>query len=248
MSTLLRTSIRLFRRTLPLLFIAQITILTGCDNTTIFNDDFSADAVGSAPSESPAGAPAGDQVYMSDVDQLSWQVVNNNFFDAAGSNSLQYSNIAVALWQRYLGMISENTNIPSNGRLLAIASGRPSLSASGSGLDIWFGDGHFGTMCGLRFKNGVLYKKTGNTSHQTIGSYTNNVNHVLIFNVDKATDICTISVIAQGVTTDSGPINMWAPAVSDTTRPSLYYNYYQDVSSTSKYFVDSVSISYGVPE
>lgn len=145
-------------------------------------------------------------------------------------------------------MILVNINILLNGCLLVIVFGWFSLLVFGFGLDIWFGDGYFGIMCGLCFKNGVFYKKIGNIFYQIIGSYINNVNYVLIFNVDKVIDICIILVIVQGVIIDLGLINMWVSAVFDIICFSLYYNYYQDVLSILKYFVDFVSISYGVFE
>ncbi|MCG8317501.1 MAG: hypothetical protein MI976_30155 [Pseudomonadales bacterium] len=233
--------------TLTVLF--AMTVLSGCGATSIFKDDFSADAIGSPPAQFPAGNPAGDEIYMSDSGLSgSFEIVHNAFFSASGGNSLRYSNLSVPLYHRYLGLMSTTSTIPSDGRIRAIISGRPSLSNSGSGLQIWLGNTHFGSMCSVRLKNGNLYRQNSFGSYVLMGSYSNNTNHLLTFNVDKETGTCQISTTQNGTTTNSGSFAMQNPSIADTSRPTLYYFYYEDLSGSGTYFINSTTISYTVPE
>jgi len=230
----LRTSI-----TLVVMVIAA-SALGGCATGTLFRANFDADAVGALPNTSPPGAPVGDFIYLSDPTGTPGQITVVNSA-ALSSKSLQYANIDIPVFYRYVGFMSTEEMLGANQKFRAIWNGRLDLATNSSALDIWVGDGHFSSLAAIRFKNGQVLLRTSDTpTYENIGSYSESQNHVVTITVDKATQKYSVVMIPGSVL--SGWRTVLHPAALSTDRPTIYFHFSENASSSGKYVVDNVLI------
>jgi hypothetical protein len=215
-------------------------ILSGCATGPLFRANFDADAVGAQPNTSPPGAPVGDFIYLSDPTGTPGQVTVVNS-SALSSKSLQYSNIDIPVYYRYVGFMATEEVLGAQQKFRAMWNGRLDLANNSSALDIWLGDGHFSSLAAIRFKNGQVLLRTSDTpTYETIGSYSESQNHVVTITIDKATQKYSIVMIPGSV------LSGWKPvlhtAALSTDRPTIYFHFSENASSSGKYVVDNVLI------
>jgi hypothetical protein len=217
-----------------------LAMAVGCASGPLFNANFDADAVGSLPNTDPPGQPAGDEIYFVDANQASMQVTVVNSA-ALGSKSLQYSNANVPVYSRYIGFISKSEALGANQKFRAAWDGRVDLDSNGSALNILLGDPHFIPFAEMRFKDGqVLLRTTLADTYEPIGPYDESQNHAVFITIDKSTQKYSIVMVPGSVT--SGWRTVLVPEALDTNRPSLYFYYSENKSSSGKYVVDKVAI------
>jgi hypothetical protein len=173
--------------------------LGACASGTLFRADFDADALGSLPDTTPPGNPTGDVIYVSDPTNALGQlaVVNSG---ALASKSVQYSNVNVPVYSRFVGFMSKEEVLPANQKFRALWAGRANLDPSGSPLDIWLGDSHFKALAAMRLENGQVRLRTSNAppQYENIGSYSESENHAVFITIDKGTQQYSI-VMFPGV-------------------------------------------------
>jgi hypothetical protein len=177
--------IQLRRRTPAILvMLAWFELLNACATSKLFHANFDADSVGAPPATNPPGLPIGDQIWVADQSDLT--VVQS---PELNSKAVSYRNLNLGLWQRYVGFFSQTTAMPANQQFRASWNGRIDLTSTGSGLEIWLGDGHFAPIAAFRFKNGQVRLQTSGGSsptYETIGSYNESETHTVFITVDRA--------------------------------------------------------------
>lgn len=240
----MNTWVQLGTRTPAILVVlACFELLNACATSTLFRAKFDADSVGAPPATNPPGPPSGDQIWIADPTDLT--VVQS---PELNSKAVSYRNLNLDSWQRFVGFFSQTSVIPANQGFRAIWAGRIYLPATGSGLEVWLGDGHFGGIAAFRFKGGNILLKTSsgsNPTYETIGSYYDSVTHTVIISVDKATAKYSLGIFqSQGPFVGSG----WRPVLSteamNTSTPTLYFWYYEEgKSGAGNYVVDDISIT-----
>jgi hypothetical protein len=157
---------------------------------------------------------------------------------------VSYQNLDLSIPQRFVGFFSATTALPANQKFRARWNGRIDLTAAGSGLEVWLGDGHFGQIADFRFKNGEVRLKTSGGSsptYETIGTYNESESHTALITVDKAAGQYSLVIIPGSV------LSGWRPVLSSeavkTSNPTLYFHYYEEGKhGTGKYVVDNILI------
>ena len=220
-----------------------IALCSGC-GSAILRDDFDADALNQPPAESPPGDPVGDLVYLSSPSSGSAVVVSAPA--GLSGRSLEYRNVNVPTYNRYLGFVGKEIT-PSSVEYWAAWVGIPQLSNAASALDVWIGNSHFLALGGIRFNNGQIFRQAAGSSYVPIGTYTPGQRHTVIIKVDKAAQTYVISVFG-GQSVSTGTQTVLNPGALSTLRPSVYFWFSEESSSTSKYVIDDITITEACPE
>ena len=223
--------------------------LNAC-GSRLFYDNFNSDAVGNPPHSSPPGSPTGDFIYLSAPASLTPQpvkVVNGAGFSG---NSLQYSNVNIPLYHRYVGFMSKEIT-PASQHYWAVWNGLLNLSTNSSHLDVWFGDSHFSPMAQLRFKDGQILLQTSTgaaPSFTSLGTYSAGFRHSIIIKIDKNTSTYALSIFPVGGSVmSSGSRPILTPSALSTLRPTLYMWFGEDAHSNGTYTVDNVVLTESCP-
>ena len=210
-------------------------VLNGCATSTLFHADFDADSIGAPPATNPPGLPSGDQIWVGDESDLI--VVQS---PELNSKAASYRNLNLSLPQRYVGFFSQTTQMPANQKFRASWNGRIDLTSTGSGLEVWLGDGHFGAIADFRFKDGQVHLKTSG-GYETIGNYNESETHTVFITVDKSVAQYSLVIIPGSVLSGWRPV--LSTSVMNTSTPTLYFYYYEDgKSGAGKYVVDNIII------
>lgn len=227
-----------FRRSAAL--VLTMLALASCASGTLFRANFDADTPGALPDTTPPGAPTGDTIYVSDpTNTLAQLVVVNS--GALASKSVRYSNVNVPVPSRLVGFISKEEALPAGQKFRAIWVGRADLSASGSPLDIWFGDSHFKALAAMRLHNGQVQLRTSNApQYENIGTYSESENHTVIITVDKGAQQYSIVMTPNSVLSGWRPV--LDPSALATNRPTLYFHFGEAASSSARYEADNIVI------
>lgn len=217
-------------------------LVAGCGSTPIFRANFDSDPVGGLPNENPPGAPANDLIWTA-AGSLPGVVTVVNSGELSTRN-LRYANVNVPLWNRYLGFVSAEVTLAPDKSFFAYWNGHIVDDPSGSGLDIWLGDGHFAVIALLRFKNGTISVRTGTNDFEQVGSYVSGTDHFILLRVDKSSGMYTFSFLpARGQNFAVGPRPVLSSTALNTSRPTLYAYYSEDLNGSGKYFFDNITIS-----
>lgn len=227
-----------------MIVVCALTVLCSACGSAILRDDFDADPLNQPPAESPPGNPVGDLVYLSSPSSGSAVVVPAP--STLSGRSLEYRNVAVAGFSRFLGFIGREIT-PSSVEYWAAWNGIPDLSSDASALDIWIGTSHFLAIGGIRLKDGTVLRRTGPETYVPIGSYTPGRRHTVVIKVDKTAETYLISVIGNQ-TASTGTQPVLNTGALGTLRPSVYFLYSDDASSDSKYVIDDMIITEACPE
>ncbi len=216
--------------------------LGACATGKLFHADFNADSVGAPPAKNPPGVPSGDQIWTGDQPSGTELTVVQSA--ELNSKAASYRNLNLSTAQRFVGFFSQTTPLPANQKFRAWWNGRIDLTSTGSGLEVWLGDGHFGQIADFRFKDGnVRLKTSGGSSptYETIGTYNESETHTVFITVDKAAAQYSLVIIPGSV------LSGWRPVLSTevmkTSTPTLYFYYYEDGKyGAGKYVVDNILI------
>ncbi len=228
--------------------ILSLMLLFGCSK--LFYANFDADITGDLPQNSPPGAPDDDLIWSAiPVPADGLQVVMDPVFS---SKALEYSNVNTPLYQRYIGFFSKEGNIADNGNIYTYWSGVLDLPASGSGLRVWLGNGHFAPIAELRFKGNNISVRVSpygqDEEFEQIGTYSPDRAHFVLINVNKADATFRISFLQGGNNSSIGPLPVLDTTALSTSRPTLYMYYDEAGGSTGRYVIDEVTISKKEPE
>lgn len=222
--------------------------LSACGSTRIFHADFDADTPGRLPAENPPGAPAGDLIWTS-AGSASTRVLAVADGAPFSNKSLRYFNADVPAYQRFVGFFSGPATIADDQTFYAYWTGSINLDPRGSSLRVWLGDSHFGTIAGLRFKDGKVEAEGPRApgapdAFQEIGRYSQTGTHFVLLTVEKRTATYRVSIIQRGEpNVTSGPLPVVDRAAMATRRPTLYLHYPDAASGSGSYGLDDVTIS-----
>jgi hypothetical protein len=228
--------------------ILSLIMLFGCSK--LFYADFDADVAGSLPQNSPPGPPADDLIWSTiPVPADGLQVVMD---PVLSSQALEYRNANTPLYQRYVGFFSKEGSIADDANIYAYWTGVLDLPASGSGLRIWLGNGHFAPLAELRFKGNIISARVSpfgeDEEFEQIGTYSPDRSHFVLINVNKADETFRISFLQSGNNSSIGPLPVLDNTALSTNRPTLYMYFDEAGGSSGKYVFDELTISKKEPD
>lgn len=219
-------------------------VLTGC-GTPILRANFDTNSLGTHPGPELPGEPVGDSFYLSAPTSGSAVVVAAP--EGLSGRSLRYRHSAPMAYSRFLGFGGKEVSASSQ-QYWAVWNAIPQLTPNVP-LDVWIGDGHFGTMGKIRFLNSQVLVATdvNGTSFAPIGPFTNGRVHTVVMKVDKPSATYRISVLGGEPAVNTGTRAVLTPATLTSTRPYVYLWFGSDGVSASTYTVDNVLITEACP-
>jgi hypothetical protein len=232
--------------TLKLAILTTVAALAvGCQGETLFFDNFDAEPLGLRPSLDPPGAPAGDEIYLSNPDTEDPDTVTVVADSDFAGHSLRYLNVDTPLYYRYVGFYPKTAD-PDATQFQARWTGKLNATASTSALDIWFGDSHFLDAALIRLENGHAYLKTSTGSSPTfedLGVLEVGEVHTVFINLYRDTATYSITLLQPGDDLESGERPVLNASTLTTARPTLYMLFSEEVSSSGSYTMDDVTIA-----
>lgn len=223
---------------------ALVLILTGC-GSPILKANFETSTLGTYPAPELPGDPVGDSFYLSSPGSGSAVVVAAP--PGLTGKSLRYRHTAPMAVNRFMGFGGKEVDVSAR-QYWAVWNGLPQLSANVP-LDIWIGDGHFGTMGMIRFLNNQVHMATdaNGTKFSPIGAFTNGRVHTLVMKVDKPSASYRISLLGDGPGISTGDRPVAQPSTLATTRPFVYFWFGSEDVSSSTYTIDNMLITEACP-
>lgn len=219
-------------------------LLTGC-GSPILRANFDTSTLGTHPAPELPGDPVGDSFYLSDPSSGSAVVVAAP--SGLSGRSLSYRHTAPFSYSRFMGFGGKE--VDANARQYwAVWNAVPQLTPNVP-LDVWIGDGHFGTMGKIRFLNNQVHVATdvNGTSFSPIGPFTNGRTHTVVMKVDKPSATYSISVLGDGPAVNTGTRAVLSPSTLSATRPYVYLWFGSDGTSASSYTLDNMLITEACP-
>lgn len=227
----------IYSRLLPLVVSALLTALAGCNSTPVLRATFESDHVGRLPSLDLAGDPSGDMLWTTAGSAETLSVVSD---PVIGSKSVQLTNSGSLV--RMLGFVPVELSSSAD-TVYAYWTGVPRGGAAP--LSVSLMAEHFETIGGVRFEDGQVFARTP-TGSEAIGSYENDVSHVVILTHHREAGLFDIVIIGRSRASRSG-IPVINATVAESRRPFLLIDF-GDGSPDAQYVMDSVFISEKEPE
>jgi hypothetical protein len=219
-------------------------VLTGC-GSPILKANFEANTLGTHPGPELPGDPVGDIFYLSNPGSGSAVVVAAP--PGLTGKSLSYRHSDPAAFNRFLGFGGKEVDASAR-QYWAVWNAVPQLTPNVP-LDVWIGDGHFGTMGMIRFLNNQVQVATNvqGTEFSPIGAFTNGRLHTVVMKVDKPSATYRITLLGEGPGITTGTRPVVEPGTLAATRPYVYFWFGSEGVSPSTYTIDNMLITEACP-
>lgn len=233
-----------------ILSLCLIPLLVGCESQYLLKTDFEADIAGDSPTAWIPGDPEGDVIWIvgevlgeGSEDFQSPALVTS---EGINGKSLKYSFLDLSGRDRQVTFGSTEREMTSP-KYWAGWNGRISnFEESDVQLKITFGESAIG-YASLVIKDGEFRTFVTNNITETIGQYSENENHTVIFLIDTAELTYSILIIQKdgSISTDPKPLQGRKDVSSDR---HLYINLNSFGVGDGTYLMDDVFISENKPQ